>query len=154
MSPIRIDGIQGPMKNETTKAVLASFRELDPRGIWKASGRMAGSPAADAVRVALAFGEIARGNDGAAARLLGEIEGDGTSPTGDIAFVRGFLLAETGSLEDAARTLESAFDDPSATHPRRLRLSAAEIRIRLGHWAAARTALLPLLGPPGNEDTL
>ncbi|MDX2177731.1 MAG: hypothetical protein SF028_14815 [Candidatus Sumerlaeia bacterium] len=130
-----------------------AFARLDTEAILELSRTLA-PDADDCSRVAAAFGALADGEPDRAAELLEGLAGDGTAPEADAAYVRGFLLASQGLIDEAAEVLEARMADPDATHGSRMRLRAAECRIKSGQLQTAVDDLQPLLVPPGCDDTL
>ncbi|MCC6547202.1 hypothetical protein IT570_08545 [Candidatus Sumerlaeota bacterium] len=134
----------------------AAFKTLDEERLVELSRR---SPypleeMSDAGRVGLAFGLLAAGRPQQGDGVLATVQGDGSAPLADFAFVRAFRYTIDNNHAAAIQAMMHLLDDPRATHGMLMRLRLADSLIKLGHHDQLRMVLAPFMKPPGNEHTL
>lgn len=111
-------------------------------------------PPDDAARVALAFGLLGSEQRTRADGLLAAVEGDGTCPLGDFAYVRAFRCELDEDWEGVAATLLHHLDREDSTHRGAMRLRVGEAFLNMNQAKEVATVLEPLLQPPGVPETL
>lgn len=140
------------MDKQIHDEIRAAFARLDHTALLRLETRLSGKPLNDMARVAFAFARHATGQN--AEEMLAGLEGDGTAPRADLAYVRAFMNESARDYGAVVNTLTQHLDDPDATHSGRMRLRVGDGLMRLGRYQEIEAALGPILQPPGNQFTL